>query len=1199
MGFRGTTLAVVAGLLAIGLYAASPFLCNRLVGTGEAFNYSLSTADAVVQMRAGILPPLAGQSLYAFNGRIHPLRDAPYLHYLAGAIDLATRHRLEFWELQNASLAFSLILAGLACYAGLRIGVGCPRLPAFAFSALYALSPALLCAAYTFDLFMTVHAAVFVPLAVGACLRGVLRPSFSSDAWLAAALAAAWLAHPPVAFWLTVCVAAVRLGFLVARPSARALARALCAAGIAAALSAFVFVSVHSLRSSTEVLAGEAAWRALADQILQGLKAAFPACLLPVTRDGAAVGNLQLGWIPWLLLAGSAAVLCRGRGPAEPAVRLRRASSAACVAAALALLALVVPLPFVTAWVWHHVPVTVLEITNLWPMQRLYLIALVFVLFGAALAQPWDLVRGKGRTLVWAAALLLFGCWTAYQAAPFIRRGYGDRRSLEETRASYRPSGLDLTVTSYAFIGTPDTFVNGVVDPLFEFRLLRGGETEVASPYSAAESTGTVVARGTLALGRPSQITLLPGRQYLLSFDFRTPPGTGLVLLRGELFHRVYSLPSAGRTRGFGMLAGQRRSFPLRTDSDHPEPVSVEVLIDGTAAPRGQSLPLADFTLREVRSDQLPVQVQGLVPLRFTVDAPELGLTVETPRRFIDGYEATVDGRGATPVASPGGNVMVAVPRGRSTVELTYRGSAATRGAFWLTAVSWGAFLLWLLAGSPSPARPLLGAARLFARTARVLARHAGYVVIAAGATAALVVSQRSQLRARSALDFIGPLQIHFTLPYGTVGQGQPLLATGHVGEGAIVFVTCLDASHVRVSADVWGQMFESRPVEVDYSRVHTLVVSDSALFPATHPRLLALPAAEQARLRGELSVELDGAVVIQKDTPAYEATPSEIYVGAAPFGSSNGRSFLGKVLDWERLPTPRRLRVPAGDAVDLRLRFPEGALGSSEPLAWAATGGRGRTVFATYLPGHAVRITSLGAAGEPASSAEAVLEGGPDHVLHLEFRESNDRALGFRIACSLDGRPLFGEGSGHFPYKGLEMVAGLNAGHVDKVDERFTGPLMDLTLDEAPAAGASLGDVLHLVVKLPAGRTGRQEPLLTTGHAGAGDVVFVVYEDAGHIRVGHDHWGVGNRLSEPIAVDYSLPHEFWIRSPALVGWSSPSGPVTVALDGAKVLTSELTPYASRANEISIGANRIGASSADAAFQGEIPFSETMKAPTR
>ena len=121
---------------------------------------------------------------------------APYLHYLAYAIDVVDHRYLALWQLQTVSLALSLVAAVFACYLGLRWATGCARKTAFLLASVYGLSPALLGAAYSFDLYMTVHVAVFVPLAAAACIRGCLRPSFSADAWLAAALAAAWLIHP-------------------------------------------------------------------------------------------------------------------------------------------------------------------------------------------------------------------------------------------------------------------------------------------------------------------------------------------------------------------------------------------------------------------------------------------------------------------------------------------------------------------------------------------------------------------------------------------------------------------------------------------------------------------------------------------------------------------------------------------------------------------------------------------------------------------------------------------------------------------------------------------------------------------------------------------------------------------------------------------------------------------------------------------
>src|SRR5271157_6442441 len=71
-------VVIVLILFAAGVYAARPFLRGTNVGTGEGYNYSLSVADAVTQARSGNFPALVGQTEFAFNGRVHPLRTAPW-----------------------------------------------------------------------------------------------------------------------------------------------------------------------------------------------------------------------------------------------------------------------------------------------------------------------------------------------------------------------------------------------------------------------------------------------------------------------------------------------------------------------------------------------------------------------------------------------------------------------------------------------------------------------------------------------------------------------------------------------------------------------------------------------------------------------------------------------------------------------------------------------------------------------------------------------------------------------------------------------------------------------------------------------------------------------------------------------------------------------------------------------------------------
>jgi len=139
-----TVLVLFAG----GTYAAKPFLHGTYVGTGEAYNYSLSVADAVTQARSGVFPVLVGQSEFAFNGRIHPLRTAPWYCCAACLIDFATSHRLTFWQLQDALLTLSIVGAAFSAYASLRLLAGATRRVALFGALLYEFSPGVLSTAY-------------------------------------------------------------------------------------------------------------------------------------------------------------------------------------------------------------------------------------------------------------------------------------------------------------------------------------------------------------------------------------------------------------------------------------------------------------------------------------------------------------------------------------------------------------------------------------------------------------------------------------------------------------------------------------------------------------------------------------------------------------------------------------------------------------------------------------------------------------------------------------------------------------------------------------------------------------------------------------------------------------------------------------------------------------------------------------------
>jgi hypothetical protein len=190
------------------------------------------------------------------------------------------------------------------------------------------------------------------------------------------------------------------------------------------------------------------------------------------------------------------------------------------------------------------------------------------------------------------------------------------------------------------------------------------------------------------------KLELLPNRRYALDFEFAHPEFAGALTLRGTSLSRVYYLPDAGYgpktatpSRTFGALPGRPRTVTLWTDRTAPEIVSIQFFFnDPAAGPKITSF--GRFVFREISLETLPVRISTWSPLRATVTAP-VAAYLETPRFFLEGYQAKVDGKIFEVKKSPSALAMFPVPAGTSEVELSYRGPLALRLAYFFSLTGW------------------------------------------------------------------------------------------------------------------------------------------------------------------------------------------------------------------------------------------------------------------------------------------------------------------------------------------------------------------------------------------------------------------------------------------------------------------------------------------------------------------------------
>ncbi len=677
---------------ALAVWVLRPYYHDGGIGAGDAHWYAVMLADFVEQLRAGIFPVWTGQSAFAFNGAVVPLRVAPLFQHEGGLLDLLTGRALGPLALKNAVLALNGLAIVFAAYAAFRAVL--PRRPdaAAALAGFFAASPAVLAPLYAGDQIMTFVALPFLPAVFYACWRGWVRDDLAARVWLVAGLAGLWLAHSPIGMWTTVCAGALWLARLAMRTDRSGAWRELAVmGGLFSLLASWPFLSILSLDNLNAVPTS-------GSSVAENVRAAFPANFQPVSADAKNISDYQPGFAVLALFA-AGAVWWRGR---------RAPGAMGFAMLALALPALMLPVPGWLEWFWTHMPQTVVNITNTWPMQRLMVIwvaAMLFFVASVLAASCGEEHRHPGalRLFAWALALLSLAAWSASEAAKFSRAALTTRTTGAAAEQVLVLHNRLLTRYAYSsFSRTPYYYSHGYMDPLWENRLLRpGSETPVATNAEGAVH-GPPIAQGVFIATNdhhtnfynlsPSLI-LEPGRRYALTLDFIGRPEPAILQFRGGGVFREYVLPDSGNgmsplhlTRAFGALPTSEHTISLWTDSARA--VSVTGLCIAPGRAQVATFPFARFSLHAYRPDDLPIRVTSLMPYRVIAYTPEPAW-LETPRMWLGRYRATVNGQAAEVRRSANNLAMVRLDLGDNNVALDYA------PGFWLSTSYWAMLAGW------------------------------------------------------------------------------------------------------------------------------------------------------------------------------------------------------------------------------------------------------------------------------------------------------------------------------------------------------------------------------------------------------------------------------------------------------------------------------------------------------------------------
>lgn len=769
------------GLTAFAIRMFRPYLSPVFFGGMDATSYAYGMSDALAQVRAGIFPVFVGQSEFMFEGVIHPIRTAPYHHYLGILLDALTGRSLEPVAIEHLTIVITAVLGALMAYVCLAGLAPRRRWTAWFAAMIYVGAPALAGFIYTEEMYMTFMAFGWLPLVLYANVRLIRADDWRDGKLLAAGLTVLWLCHPPVGLWATLLSGLLQGTRLALAGSRRSLLRAGAAILLFAGLSLYYFWSMAEIAAGNPAsvvarganplvfatlgggfaflmryLAGGSriwfriavavaiglgfffrlyglwlgaaalataiwgavsarlpgwAWRQRLPEIGFGLFLAAGICILPWCAPADAIpamalierlfpqnisplsaganlpSDVQLGY-PVLVFGLIGIVAAIRSGPKE--IKLLAIS-------ALIGLAFVIPIPGLTRLFLAMLPDFVVTVSSVSLWQRDLPVLLALVVFLGFLGI--EFLGERGRWVRGALILVAAGgaCWTAGESEKFVRSGYRAMHSTGEHRDLNRPENVRQFAYIFSNLPVSPYLLNGVADYHLESRLLRadgsGGELTETVPWpNPAWQPLTFVTDelNSRFLNLSPSFTLAPGEHRLLKFRFFDRPYNGVLVMRGPRgWYREYLFPAAGfGLKSFGVDPDRPKTLAIWNSSREPQPVEmVFILNEIPVAPYPPGV-FAQLATIPYDPEHLPIRTLGLIPYRAEVSTAGTAF-LETPRMFIPGYRATVNGRPRVVERSPNERAMIKLEPGENRVEVRYAGTRVLWAALTVSAIAW------------------------------------------------------------------------------------------------------------------------------------------------------------------------------------------------------------------------------------------------------------------------------------------------------------------------------------------------------------------------------------------------------------------------------------------------------------------------------------------------------------------------------
>jgi hypothetical protein len=290
---------------------------------------------------------------------------------------------------------------------------------------------------------------------------------------------------------------------------------------------------------------------------------------------------------------------------------------------------------------------------------------------------------------------------------------------------------------------------------------------------------------------------------------------------------------------------------------------------------------------------------------------------------------------------------------------------------------------------------------------------------------------------------------------------------------------------------------------------------------------------------------------------------------------------------------------------VEMTVVFPEGKAGEMEPLLVSGRSFRSDYFYVHYLSEDSVRFayehTNYGGASSeavkirPGARHTLLIETGSlyppaDHPYFSQMPRAQARLRQRRISVRMDGVVVFQRNADLYDAVSRYPDIGTSAGRPG-FPQPFSGEIVNWRVrpEVAPVVAIDEYGPIEIKITLPPFRGVRNEPLVSSGEAGRGDLVYVRFLDERTVAFGYDHWGYGGFETEPVAVDPQSEQTVTVDYGALhPAGRTGSSRIELKLNGKIVVDRPAAFYPCEPYTVLVGFNSIGASTATPRFTGDV-----------